>query len=402
MVRNIVVDKLVSEYIEDKKVEIVERKGIGHPDSMSDGMADAVSRALCKYYLKEFGTVTHHNTDQTEVVAGRSQPKFGGGKVIKPIHVVLVGRVTDDVDGKAVPVNQIALKAAKEYIREAIVNLDPETQMEFDCRYGSGSADLQTVFKERKGIPGANDTSFGIGFAPFSEVERLTLESEQWLNDKTTKKILPAIGEDIKVMGLREKDDITLTICIAEVDKHVSGVQDYQETIAKAKEKLYSLAGRITRRDVEIVINHGDVPEKKEQGLFLTVTGTSAENGDDGSVGRGNRVSGLITPGRPMSMEAASGKNPINHVGKIYNILSFRIADKIVQDVPEVKQCEVQLLSQIGSPIDEPKMAYISLLTKNDKDFAGAQKQAQGIADDMLAKIKQVTDDVIHGRVKTF
>lgn len=402
MVRNIVVDKLVSEYIEDRKVEIVERKGIGHPDSMSDGMADAVSKALCKYYLKEFGTVTHHNTDQTEVVAGQSIPKFGGGKIVKPMHIVLVGRATDVVDGRKVPVNDIALKAAKDYIREAIVNLDPDTQMEFDCRYGSGSADLQTVFKERKDIPGANDTSFGIGFAPFSEVEQLTLKAEQWLNDKSTKKILPAIGEDIKVMGLREGNDITLTICIAEVDKYVSGVQDYMETLAKAKEKLYSIACSTTKRDVEVVINHGDVPEKKEQGLFLTVTGTSAENGDDGSVGRGNRVSGLITPGRPMSMEAASGKNPINHVGKIYNILSFRIADRIVKDVPEVKQCEVQLLSQIGSPIDQPRMAYISLLTKSDKDFAGAQKQAQGIADDMLAKIKKVTDDVIHGRVTTF
>ncbi len=401
MTRNIVVDKLVSEYIEDRKVEIVERKGIGHPDSMSDGMADAVSRALCKQYLKEFGTVMHHNTDQTEVVAGQSRSKFGGGKVLKPIHVVLVGRATDNVGGKEVPVNEIALKAAKDYIKETIVNLDPNTQMEFDCRYGAGSADLQTVFKEKKDIPGANDTSFGIGFAPFSEVEQLTLQSEEWLNDRNTKKLLPAIGEDIKVMGLREKEDITLTICIAEVDKYVSGVKDYQETIAKATEHLYKIARGITERDVEIVINHGDVPEKKEAGLFLTVTGTSAENGDDGSVGRGNRVSGLITPGRPMSMEAASGKNPINHVGKIYNVLSFRMADRIVKEVPEVKQCEVQLLSQIGSPIDSPRMAYISLLA-NDKNFAGAQKQAQNIADDMLAKIKTVTDDVIHGKVRTF
>lgn len=402
MARNIVVDKLVAEYMEDKRVEIVERKGIGHPDSMSDGMADAVSRALCRYYLKEFGTVTHHNTDQTEVVAGRSMPKFGGGKVVKPMHVVLVGRVTDIVDGKQVPVNDIALKAAKDYIRESLLNLDPETQMEFDCRYGSGSADLQTVFKERKGMPGANDTSFGIGFAPLSEIERLTLESEHWLNSRNTKKLLPAIGEDIKVMGLREKDEITLTICIAAVDKYVSGVQDYMETMAKAKEGLYKIARGITKRNVEITINHGDVPEKKESGLFLTVTGTSAENGDDGSVGRGNRVSGLITPGRPMSMEAASGKNPINHVGKIYNLLSFRIADRIVKELPEVRQCEVQLLSQIGSPIDEPRMAYLSLLTKSDKDFASAQKRAQGIADDMLANIKQVTEDVIRGRAKTF
>jgi S-adenosylmethionine synthetase len=186
------------------------------------------------------------------------------------------------------------------------------------------------------------------------------------------------------------------------VDKYVSGVKDYMETIAKAKENLYKIAGKVTQRDVEISINHGDIPDLNEQGLFLTVTGTSAENGDDGSVGRGNRVSGLITPGRPMSMEAASGKNPINHVGKIYNILSFRIADEILKQVPEVKEAEVKLLSQIGSPIDDPRMCYISLLTKKESDFAGAHKQATDIADGMLADIKKVTEDVIHGRVKTF
>jgi S-adenosylmethionine synthetase len=402
MARNIVVDKLVAKYVEDTEVEIVERKGIGHPDSMSDGMADAVSRALCKEYMKRFGTVMHHNTDQTEVVAGQSRPKFGGGAIVEPIYVLLVGRATNEVNGELVPVSEIAIKAAKNYIRDTIVNLDPDTQMEINSRYGAGSADLQSVFKNRKDIPGANDTSFGIGFAPFSEVEQLTLQAEHWINARETKKKIPGLGEDVKVMGLRNKDKITLTICIAQVDKYVSGVKDYLENIEKAKENLTKMAGKITTRGVDISINHGDIPALNEQGLFLTVTGTSAENGDDGSVGRGNRVSGLITPGRPMSMEAASGKNPINHVGKIYNILSFRIADTIVKEVPEVRQADVQLMSQIGSPIDDPKMCYISILPKNEKDFASAQRQAVDIADDMLAKIRQVTDDVINGKVKTF
>jgi S-adenosylmethionine synthetase len=402
MARNISVSSLCGKYVEDLDVEIVERKGIGHPDSISDGVADAVSVALCREYIRRFGAVMHHNTDQTEVVAGQARSKFGGGAVLQPIYMLLVGRATNDVDGESVPVPEIALDAAKKYIRDNIVNLDPDSQMAIDCKYGSGSADLQSVFKNRKDIPGANDTSFGIGFAPFSEVERLTLASEEWLNSKETKKRLPGIGEDIKVMGLREKDKITLTICIAQVDKYVASVHDYMENIAKAKEGLSEIAEKTTERNVEIMINTGDIPDMGESGLFLTVTGTSAENGDDGSVGRGNRVSGLITPGRPMSMEAASGKNPINHVGKIYNILSFRIADRIVAEVPEIKQAEVQLLSQIGSPIDDPRMCYVNILTDKCGDFPSAVKQAQDIADDMLAKVKQVTDDVINGKVRTF
>ncbi|MBN2518333.1 MAG: methionine adenosyltransferase [Candidatus Altiarchaeota archaeon] len=401
MARNIVVDRLVARYIEDTAVEIVERKGIGHPDSMSDGMADAVSRALCKEYLKRFKTVMHHNTDQTEVVAGQSRPNFGGGKIVKPIYALLVGRATDNVDGEEIPVSDIAQNAAKSYIRENILNLNPDTQMVVDTRYGQGSADLQTVFKEKRGIPGANDTSFGIGFAPFSEVEQLTLQAERWINSRETKKNIPGLGEDVKVMGLREKDKITLTICIAQVDKYISGVPDYMENIEKVKESLAGMADGITSRDVKIMINTGDVPARKEEGLFLTVTGTSAENGDDGSVGRGNRVSGLITPGRPMSMEAAAGKNPINHVGKIYNVLALRMADRIVKEIPEIKQVDVQIMSQIGSPIDNPRMAYISILTE-DKDFKSAQKQATEIADGMLASVSKVTEDIINGKVSVF
>jgi len=400
MARNIVVEGLCGRHIEDAPVEIVERKGIGHPDSMSDGVADAVSKALCKYYLKEFDAVFHHNTDETQIVAGKSQPKFGGGAIIDPMYMMLVGRATNNVDGIPVPVPEIALDAARDYIKDTIVNLDPYDQMTIEAKYGEGSADLQSVFKDKKSIPGANDTSFGIGFAPFSETEQLTLATEEWINSKETKKHLPALGEDVKVMGLREGEKITLTICIAEVDKYVSGVKDYQENLDKVKESLLPLAKKITDREVGISINTGDVPANGEAGLFLTVTGTSAENGDDGSVGRGNRVSGLITPCRPMSMEAASGKNPINHVGKIYNILSFRIANKIVDEIPDVKEAEVQLLSQIGSPIDDPKMCYINLLSCSDVDKV--QKEATAIADDLLANVKQVTNDVIHGKVRTF
>jgi S-adenosylmethionine synthetase len=402
MARKIEVTKYPGLYVEDMDIEIVERKGIGHPDSISDGVADAVSTALCKEYLKRFDAVMHHNTDETQIVAGKSQPKFGGGAILSPMKMFLVGRATNDVDGELIPVPEIAKNAARNYIKENFPNLAPDSQMDIEPFYGCGSADLQSVFKNRKDIPGANDTSFGIGFAPFSEVEKLTLAAEEWINSKATKNKLPALGEDVKVMGLREEEYMTLTICIAQVDKYVSSTEEYQENIAKVKENLYPIAAEITDRDVEIVINHGDIPEMGEQGLFMTVTGTSAENGDDGSVGRGNRVSGLITPGRPMSMEAASGKNPINHVGKIYNILSFRIADKIVQEIPEVKQAEVQLLSQIGSPIDHPRMCYMSVLTEKDQDFAGAQEQAREIADGMLANVKKVSEDVIHGKVRTF
>jgi len=63
--------------VEKQKVEIVERKGMGHPDSVADGLAESVSRALCREYLQNFGYILHHNTDECQIVGGQSQPSFG-------------------------------------------------------------------------------------------------------------------------------------------------------------------------------------------------------------------------------------------------------------------------------------------------------------------------------------
>ncbi len=84
MERNITVEKINQTKTSAREVEIVERKGIGHPDSVADGIAEAVSRALSKYYIEHYGRILHHNTDQVEVVGGQAAPKFGGGMVLEP------------------------------------------------------------------------------------------------------------------------------------------------------------------------------------------------------------------------------------------------------------------------------------------------------------------------------
>jgi S-adenosylmethionine synthetase len=96
-----------------------------------------------------------------------------------------------------------------------------------------------------------------------------------------------------------------------------------------------------------------------EDGIYLTVTGTSAEHGDDGQVGRGNRVNRLITPLRTMSLEAAAGKNPVSHVGKLYNVSSLEIARSLVTSVPDLREVGVQLLSAIGQPVNQPLLVAL-------------------------------------------
>ena len=86
--------------------------------------------------------------------------------------------------------------------------------------------------------------------------------------------------------------------------------------------------------DISVVVNAADDPAAGS--LYLTVTGTSAEAGDDGEAGRGNRINGLIVPFRPMTMESVAGKNPVTHVGKLYNIVASLIAQRLVDDVQEL------------------------------------------------------------------
>ncbi|MDR1722276.1 MAG: methionine adenosyltransferase [Methanobrevibacter sp.] len=403
--RNIIVEKLNQTPIEELDIEIVERKGIGHPDSISDGIAESVSRALCKEYMDKLGEgkVLHHNTDEVQITAGESNPSFGGGEVIKPIDFLLTGRGVREFEGNKFAIDRVAIEAAKDYLDENIINLDVESDAVVECKIGQGSGDLVDVFK-RQGAISSNDTSFGVGYAPFSEVENIVLSTEELLNSKSFKKgSLAAVGEDIKVMGLRENDKITLTIACAMVSKYIADVSEYKAVRDELKERVIDLASIQTDRELEVYVNTADNDDSNSaEGYYLTVTGTSAEMGDDGSVGRGNRANGLITPNRPMSMEATSGKNPINHVGKIYNILSNRIANDVAKEVEGIKQINIMILSQIGKPIDQPKAATSQLILEDGYKLEDVSKKVEAIMDQWLADITSITADTINGKVRTF
>jgi S-adenosylmethionine synthetase len=398
--RNIRVQSLDRGAVEDQEIEIVERKGIGHPDSICDGIAEAVSRALAQAYIDRVGKVLHYNTDETQLVAGDAAPAFGGGEVVEPIYILIVGRATKRYEGTEIPVDSIALEAARNYLRETIPNLDLETDVIVDVRLGEGSGDLQEVFSEEgTTVPMANDTSFGVGHAPLSETERIVYNTERRLVEDFGADH-PALGQDIKVMGKREGSTIDLTVAAALVDTYVPNMEAYRAEIDAIREYVTDLAYEYTDREVRVHVNTADDPA--EGAIYLTTTGTSAEQGDDGSVGRGNRANGLITPNRSMSMEATSGKNPVNHIGKIYNLLSTEIAEQVVAEVEGIRDLRVRLLSQIGSPIDQPHVADIHVITEDGYELSDVDPQIREIVDEGLAGVQEVTQAVIHGELSTF
>lgn len=397
--RNITIEKLIQTPIEKQEIEIVERKGVGHPDSMADGFAEAVSRGLCKEYLKKFNTILHHNTDQVEVVAGRSSPEFGGGELISPIYVLLVGRATKEFQDVRIPTDVVALSSAKNYLKETLSDINPDHDIIVDCKLGEGSTDLQNVFRRGKS-PISNDTSFGVGHAPFSEVESIVYNTERYMIDNLKPQI-PAIGTDIKVMGMRNKDKITLTIACAMIDKYIGDLYEYFSIKEDIVNKIENFATKFTERDIKVYLNIGD--SKETGSVYLTVTGTSAEMGDDGSVGRGNRCNGLITPNRPMSMEATSGKNPINHIGKLYNLLSTQIANEIATKVSGIEEVYIRILSQIGQPIDHPLIASVQIIPKcRAYSMNSIQREATTIIDEKLSNITDITEMITRGELYTF
>jgi S-adenosylmethionine synthetase len=396
--RNIQIEALDRPTTETQTVEIVERKGIGHPDSLCDGIAESVSRSLAAAYKERVGRVLHYNTDETQLVAGSAAPAFGGGEILEPIYVLVVGRATSEYEGTTIPTEPIALRAARQYLEAHVPELDIGTDVILDVKLGEGSGDLQEVFDD-SGVPMANDTSYGVGHAPLSETENIVLNAERRLTSDYSKEN-PELGPDVKVMGKREGDRIDVTVAAAMVDSYIEDMDAYADAVAAVREYVSDLAEEYTDREVQVQVNTAD--DYEQGSIYLTTTGTSAEQGDDGSVGRGNRANGLITPNRAMSMEATSGKNPVNHVGKIYNLLSTEIAEHVVADVTGIRDLRINLLSQIGRPVDQPHVADVHVSTENGVSVGDVESDIRRIVDRELDDITGMTERVIEGNLSTF
>ncbi|AAL62946.1 S-adenosylmethionine synthetase [Pyrobaculum aerophilum str. IM2] len=401
----IVVGKVDKTPVAKRLVEIVERKGQGHPDYIADGVAEWVSKYLSKYYLERFGVILHHNVDKTLVVGGQASPRFGGGEILQPIYILVSGRATYEVRTKEgvvkIPLGPIVMQAARDWIKNHFRYLDPDVHVVIDYRIGQGSADLVGIYDLGvRGIPLANDTSVGVGYAPLTPLEELVYKTERLLNSRDFKAKYPEVGEDVKVMGVRVGKEVKLTIATAMISRLVKDKSHYLSVKDDVKKAVEDLASKIAPEySVEVTINAADKPE---HGIFyLTVTGTSAEHGDDGMTGRGNRANGLITPMRSMSLEAAAGKNPVSHVGKIYNVVAQKIADRIYKEVKDVIEVYVEIVSQIGKPINEPKILNIEII--KDGELTGEVKnEVEAIAKEELGRITQVTDLILRGEVSLY
>lgn len=377
-------------------LELVERKGLGHPDTLCDALAENLSRLLCAAYLERFGVILHHNVDKALLRGGAARPAFGGGEVLEPIELYLAGRATLEARGVRVPVEELAVEGARQWLRTHLRSLDVDKHVRVIPLLRPTSSDLSALFlRASSGAPPlSNDTSLGVGFAPLDELERTVLAVEQHLCSAEVQRQHPELGEDVKVMGVRHQGAVSLTVACAMVGRFLSSADDYRLKKEQARALIAEVARPLCRGPVEVVLNaaDGDTPES----LYLTVTGLSAEAGDDGQVGRGNRVNGLITPYRPMVLEAAAGKNPVTHVGKLYNLAAQRIATA-VQQLPGVEEARCALVSRIGRPITSPWAIDVKVRVVDATELARLRPRITELTRAELASLPQLWRALVDG-----
>jgi S-adenosylmethionine synthetase len=262
----------------DDPLEVVERKGLGHPDTICDALAEMLSRALCHEYLRRCGVILHHNVDKALLCGGRAAPAFGGGTLLAPIQIYLAGRAVSEISGDLVPIEEIAVESARTWLKANLHALDHEQHVRIDPRIQPGSFDLRRLFSSgaSRGIALANDSSIGVGHAPLSSLERLVLVIERQINDRDRIAQNPAWGEDIKVMGLRRDNVVDITVACAMIGQHLLDMDAYLAEKAAIEKLVQTLAAEQGFTNCIVGVNLADDPSADS--IYLTVTGTSARS----------------------------------------------------------------------------------------------------------------------------
>jgi S-adenosylmethionine synthetase len=389
---------------------IIERKGLGHPDTLADHLAEELSRVYSNYTLEAVGAILHHNFDKLALLGGSSRVVYGAGEMRDPVRVLVNGRATRVCGDVIIPVDDIIVETVRDFFGRRLPQLGDHYVVELNVTSNSspgavhtnGSApERQSWFaptsadqlRERRVLM-SNDTSMGTGWAPLNPVEQFVLELADTLSgpsDFTATR--PWCGTDVKVMAFAAQDRVDVVFCVPQISSFVPDRETYVRNAAEIFQYAENLIARmLPDRKATLRLNNRDIVERDE--LYLTVTGSSIESGDEGVVGRGNRACGLITPLRPMNLEGVNGKNPVYHVGKLYNIAARRIAEALHAELGGY--AEVHLISATGQALAEPWRINVRF---GDADVD--HSRVAPIVHATLDHFPELTQDLLDGLEKT-
>lgn len=372
---------VVEQGVRVSSVMLVERKGWGHPDTLADHLAERLSRAYSCYSLQEFGVVLHHNFDKLGLLGGSSEVRYGSGRMVDPVRVLVNGRAARSCGGVEIPLDELLAEEVRAFFADRLPELESHLAIELNVTSNSSPGAVLTDnalpersrwfapssaddLRERAGLL-ANDTSMGTGWAPESPLETFARNLVDHFSGADQFRASHAwCGSDVKIMAHGVDDNLDVVLAVPQKCALVANRAEYlahrdqvlTECVRLADQELPGIRARFR-------VNARDISEHDE--LYLTYTGSSIESGDEGVVGRGNRITGLITPLRPMNVEGANGKNPVYHVGKLYNIAAQRIAQRLHEATGGY--AEVHLVSATGQRLDRPWQILVRLARNGDE-----------------------------------
>lgn len=350
----------------DLDFEMVERKGIGHPDTICDAIAETASRNYSRYCVEKFGSPAHHWFDKVMLIGGEANTDYGYGNIEKPYTVIFAGKVSKYIADFEIPLDEILYNSCDEVLSNVLTGFDIKNHLIIENKLvdyqGSGRSESRYRPSSIARLPKlnnsdlvSNDTNLLTAFAPLSTLEKIVLETEKFINGEEFKSRHPDTGWDVKVFGTREGETFELLVNMPFLAKNIRNIDEY----FSRKDEVLVEVNRFIEEKFNIKVNLSMNATDRNGRPYLTALGTVADTGDVGVVGRGNRENGLITPMRPMSIEAPAGKNSVDHTGKLYGILANNIAKEIylICKVP----VEVYIYTSKESLLNNPDKILISL-----------------------------------------
>lgn len=391
----------------DNSVVFAERKGIGHPDTLADNLAEYLSAKYSRYTLDKYGAILHHNFDKLGILGGKSIVSFGGGHMVRPIRILVNGRVSDKFGDEDIPYEDLISEGIFEFIESRFGDLIPRDMISITYNISNASSPGHKDDNDKSGssrkywfqprdlsdLPEikslfSNDTSIGCGYFPLKDIESYIIQLEHDITLGEFTKAHDWVGTDVKIMGSQIKDVTEITLCVPQISRYVKDLEEYIKNISTIKEYLKNHSEKHYGKAINFNLNTRD--DYKKQELYLTATGSSIESGDEGLVGRGNRVNQVISINSPMSMEGASGKNPVYHIGKLYYIAAHEIAQKIYNKFNKLEN-EVYLVSNSGKRLVEPWKTIV----KVPFDSAVKEDEIQQFTEQCLLDIPSITDRLV-------
>ncbi len=348
---------------EKRRIEIVERKGIGHPDTLADALAESVSMEYARYCRENFGFILHYNVDKLYIGAGHFKIGYGFCEMLKPVQVSINGRMSNSFNGTSIDLESICQKAIGPYLRSVLPHLKPEQVV-----INSNSTQYTKIpnwFSPRGKIDlpeyenlKANDTSVCVSHWPMTTSERLAYELEGYfwkMQDGFPVPKFKQFGQDIKVMVSREGKKIDVTVCLPVISTQISSLNDNDIYVQEAENFLNELANEIiagTEYSVKVKVN-------PYQRIYMLGIGSCIECGEEGVVGRGNMNSGIISIFRSHSVEAWAGKNPVYHTGRVLGFLTMNLAKAIYAKLGV--KCTVIAMTKNSHSLLPPHMLSIEV-----------------------------------------